>query len=521
MKFLEDARIGTRLLGGFAAVIMLMAAMGAAMLFELDDINRAKQVMLTEQAERLALARQWHENIAINSQRAIAIGMTADPDLAAYWAPAIKEVTASGSAVQKRFGEIETTEEGRQLEGRIAEVRKAYLAKRNALIAAQDTPELRHAQARDFAETAKTYSAQAAALVDFENRRGAELGARIDASLLHARLVLGALTLAGACVAAILGWQLTRSLRRPLERVQASAKRIAEGDLTETLAIPPGRSEFTQIFGEVGRMQAALRELVGQAHGSTESIGVASAEVAAGNADLSQRTEQAAAKLQATARAMEELTNAVAKTAEASATAQELASDAADFAARSGAAMKNVVETMTGIQGASRKIADINSVIDGLAFQTNILALNAAVEAARAGEQGRGFAVVATEVRTLAQRSAAAAREIKALIGSSTDQVEVGTQLVAQAGGTIGELVERVTKAREIVATISTATAEQNRGVADINSALGHLDQVTQQNAALVEQSAAAAESLRQQSGQLAQVIAKFRLPEHAHGRIS
>jgi methyl-accepting chemotaxis protein len=248
-----------------------------------------------------------------------------------------------------------------------------------------------------------------------------------------------------------------------------------------------------------------------------ESVTTASGQIAAGNQDLSSRTEQQASSLQQTASSMEQLTSAVRQSADTARTASQLATQASDAVGRGGAAVDNVVSTMEDISHSSRQVVDIIGVIDGIAFQTNILALNAAVEAARAGEQGRGFAVVAAEVRALAQRSAQAAREIKTLIGASMENVETGSSLVADAGVTMTDIVDQVQKVSSLIAEISAATQEQTRGIAQINQAVGQLDQVTQQNAALVEESASASESLQQQANHLVETVGVFRLAR-GHG---
>src|SRR5439155_19135741 len=264
-------------------------------------------------------------------------------------------------------------------------------------------------------------------------------------------------------------------------------------------------------------MQASLRQIVGQVRASTDSISTASAEIATGNQDLSARTEQTASNLQQAASSMEQLTGTVKQSADSARQADRLASSAAEVAARGGQVVSQVVSTMNDINASSKKIADIIGVIDGIAFQTNILALNAAVEAARAGEQGRGFAVVAGEVRNLAQRSAEAAKEIKALIGASVDKVDSGSRLVADAGKTMQEIVSSVQRVADIIGEITAASSEQSDGIGQVNQSVVQLDQMTQQNASLVEESAAAAESLKEQALRLAQVVGAFRLERSAN----
>jgi len=311
----------------------------------------------------------------------------------------------------------------------------------------------------------------------------------------------------GVCV----GWLLNRSIVGRLRLAQDAAERVAAGDLTGR--IDAGASdEVGELLRSLERMQASLAQVVGGVRQNSESVATASAQIAQGNQDLSGRTEEQASALQQTAATMEQLGATVRSNTDSAMQANQLAQGASTVATRGGEVVGKVVTTMQGINDSSRRIGDIISVIDGIAFQTNILALNAAVEAARAGEQGRGFAVVASEVRSLAQRSAEAAKEIKSLIGRSVEQVEQGTALVDQAGKTMGEIVSSIRRVTDIVAEISAASLEQSSGVQQVGQAISQMDQATQQNAALVEQSAAAAESLKGQAQQLVQAVAVFRL---------
>jgi methyl-accepting chemotaxis protein len=325
-----------------------------------------------------------------------------------------------------------------------------------------------------------------------------------------ARIALVGITLA---IFLPLMWMTLRSICGPLDQAVAVATRIASGDLGSRI-VAEGRDEPARLIRALADMQTSLRNLVGQVRESSESIELASSEVASGNTDLSQRTELAASHLQRTASSMDSLTETVRQSTDSAHTANQLATSAATVAARGGQVVAQVVSTMDDINTSSKKIADIIGVIDGIAFQTNILALNAAVEAARAGEQGRGFAVVAGEVRNLAQRSAEAAKEIKALIGASVDRVESGSRLVHDAGTTMDEIVASVQRVTDIIGEISAASTEQSRGIVEVKGAIGEVDQMTQQNAALVEQSAAAAESLKEQATRLASVVSTFRLAE-------
>jgi len=307
---------------------------------------------------------------------------------------------------------------------------------------------------------------------------------------------------------------LMRRISVPLTHLRARAEVIGAGDLTQSLATDR-QDEVGTIQNAIERMRIQLADALSTVRGASDNIAMASGEVAAGTSDLSQRTEQTASHLQRAASAMEELTGTVRQTAESASTANQLSRAASDAAGRGGDVVSQVVTNMTQIADASRRIADIIGVIDGIAFQTNILALNAAVEAARAGEQGRGFAVVAGEVRTLAGRSAEAAREIKALIGTSVERVENGSRLVQDAGSSMNEIVDSVRRVSDIIDEISTAAAEQRAGIEQVNDTVLELDQMTQQNAALVEESSAAAESLRDQAGKLQQVVTAFKVNGH------
>ena len=320
--------------------------------------------------------------------------------------------------------------------------------------------------------------------------------------------LLGLLLTAAAVIASAI---MLRRVVRGLNAAVVVAQAVAEGQL-DVEARTDRSDEVGQVMRSLANMRDALRTIVGEVRDSTQSIQLASAEVAAGNQDLSQRTEQAASSLQQTASSLEQLTGTVRQSADSAAQANQLAASASQVAQRGGTVVSQVVATMDEINASSKKIADIIGVIDGIAFQTNILALNAAVEAARAGEQGRGFAVVAGEVRSLAQRSADAAREIKALIGRSVDRVEAGSRLVQDAGSTMDEIVASVQRVGDIIGEIAAATREQSTGIGQVNSAVVQLDQMTQQNAALVEQSAAAAESMKEQAARLAGVVSTFRL---------
>jgi methyl-accepting chemotaxis protein len=341
-----------------------------------------------------------------------------------------------------------------------------------------------------------------------------------DATELYrsSRAMMLVLVLGSAAAGLGLGVVLTRGLTRQLggepAYAGAIASRIAAGDLTVAVDLRQGDSN-SMLFA-MKTMRDSLAAIVGQVRAGTDTIASASSQIASGNLDLSSRTEEQASSLEETASSMEELTSTVKQNADNARQANQLASSASEVAERGGTVVSQVVDTMASINDSSKKIADIIGVIDGIAFQTNILALNAAVEAARAGEQGRGFAVVASEVRTLAQRSAAAAKEIKLLIGDSVSKVDAGAKLVDHAGVTMTEIVASVRRVTDIMGEITSASQEQTSGIEQINVAVAQMDQVTQQNASLVEEAAAAAESMQEQAAKLAQIVAVFKLDASA-----
>jgi len=317
--------------------------------------------------------------------------------------------------------------------------------------------------------------------------------------------------LLGLVLAMLVGTWLVRSITRPLEKAVRIAGAIAAGDLTQRIEVQ-SRDETGRLMQALKEMNESLEKIVAEVRNGTETIATASGEIAAGNQDLSSRTEQQASSLEETASSMEELTSTVKQNADNARQANQLAASASEVAVRGGTVVAEVVDTMSAINASSSKIVDIIGVIDGIAFQTNILALNAAVEAARAGEQGKGFAVVAAEVRNLAQRSAAAAKEIKSLIDDSVEKVHTGAELVNRAGATMDEIVESVKRVTDIMAEISAASGEQTAGIEQINQAIAQMDQVTQQNASLVEQAAAASEAMQDQAAKLAGMVGVFKI---------
>ncbi|MBV8125291.1 MAG: HAMP domain-containing protein, partial [Paucibacter sp.] len=355
-------------------------------------------------------------------------------------------------------------------------------------------------------------------LSDLQKSLVSSHGDEIRTNISMAGKLMAALGMTALALGAVLAWRVTRSITNPIGYALEVAQAVASGDLTSRI----GRchaDELGQLLEALRQMNDSLANIVGQVRNGTTTITCASTEIAQGNLDLSSRTEQQASALEETASSMEELTSTVKQNADNAQQADQLARSASDVAQRGGAVVAQVIETMNSINDSSRKIVDIISVIDGIAFQTNILALNAAVEAARAGEQGRGFAVVASEVRNLAQRSASAAKEIKELITDSVNKVDNGAKLVNLAGSTMDEVVASVKRVTDIVAEISMANREQTSGIEQINIAITQMDHTTQQNAALVEQAAAAAAAMQDQAEALDKVVCRFRLNEEPQER--
>jgi methyl-accepting chemotaxis protein len=507
-------KIATRLWIPTAAMTCLLAVMGStSVLRTAAQITRADG-LAQHQETKLFDAASWQGLTNANAIRVITSLVGSDPAVAAALKPEIEATTARIDEMAKRIVLAATSDGEKAALARIAVARKTYIETRTIAKTAQasgDTDAAKRQVAATVQPALAAYLASQQAYVTLQQDLGQ--AQRNQAGQERMRTVglfvaLMALAVLGLALGTVL---LVRSVCRPMHSLQAIAKRIGDGDLDVQIDLQRD-DEIGAVNHALAAMRDALRGIVGQVRQAAESIQVASAEVASGNIDLSQRTEQAASNLQQTASSLAQLTGNVRQSADAASQANQLAASASTVARRGGAVVAQVVSTMNEINASSKRIADIIGTIDGIAFQTNILALNAAVEAARAGEQGRGFAVVAAEVRSLAQRSAEAAREIKTLIGSSVEKVDTGARLVQDAGATMGEIVASVQRVTDVIAEITAAAAEQSSGIGTVNGAVTQLDQMTQQNAALVEQSAAAAESLNEQAQRLSASMQVFRL---------
>ncbi|BEV14459.1 methyl-accepting chemotaxis protein [Herbaspirillum sp. DW155] len=424
-----------------------------------------------------------------------------------------RDVTEQMADLEKRLN----MPRARELFEKLKEARAEYAKPRNKILELLRQQKKTEAADLLFKEAIPAQDKYLAALKEFVGYQVSLMdqsvvkGNEVSSNAVNTVIVLSGVAVLLSVLAAVL---ITRSITRPLNQAVNVASAVAEGDLTVQID-DSSKDETGALLASLKAMNANLHRIVSEVRQGSDTINTASAEIATGNLDLSSRTEQQAGALEETASAMEELTSTVRQNADNARQANTLAASASQVALQGGSVVGEVVQTMSQINDASRKIVDIISVIDGIAFQTNILALNAAVEAARAGEQGRGFAVVASEVRTLAQRSAAAAKEIKTLIDASVERVDSGSRLVAQAGTTMDEVVASVKRVTDVVAEITAASGEQSDGIEQINQAIVQMDEVTQQNAALVEEAAAAARSLQDQSGRLVETVSIFKLHRH------
>ena len=507
-------KIGTRLIAGFATILVIAIISTCVGILQMRSIAQATQQMAEKPLAKERLVSDWFRTTTNGITRTKAVVRSSDESLAKFFAADAASSVKATNELQKTLEALLETDAEKAAYARVTERRAKFLATRDAATKAKqggDAAEATRVLEQEFLPVSASYADELRALLAMQ-RDAIDAHARTIAEGyqrgLTLMLVLIVLVAAFGAACALL---ITRSIVKPLQQAVAAARRVASGDLTGSIDIA-AQDETGQLLQALKDMNDALLGIVGEVRTGTDAIASASAEIAAGNLDLSARTEQQSGALEETASSMEEMTGTVRQNAENARQGNALAVSASAVAVKGGAMVGQVVAVMDEINGASKKIVDIIGVIDGIAFQTNILALNAAVEAARAGEQGRGFAVVATEVRNLAQRSAAAAKEIKELIGDSVAKVAFGTELVGKTGSTMEEIVTSVQRVTAIMSAISSASGEQESGIAQINQAIVEMDAVTQQNAALVEEAAAAAQAMQDQSGRLAQVVSVFKL---------
>ncbi len=515
----SNLKIGTRLALGFGAVLLLLSAVAAmglsrmaliqGNLSDIADVNNPEASLAYVMRGALFREQSAVRDLALESDVAKMQAINAEmlksrADYDAAEDGLYKMFTTTDGTTQPELDSLARTKEIKtKVRPIVTAIAALGLANKNdeaaALMLLQGKPEMQKWQdaLSDLTALEDKLNGQSAAEAAVAYRSAVWLVSGLCAVAL----------IAGVALAVV----ITRSITRPIQQAVQVATTVASGDLSARIEVK-GNDETAQLLRSLSEMNDNLARVVGQVRTSSDSIATGSAQIATGNADLSQRTEEQASNLQQTAASMEQLSGTVRTNADTAVQANKLAAQASAAAAQGGEKVGAVIATMQDIATSSKKIADIIGVIDGIAFQTNILALNAAVEAARAGEQGRGFAVVASEVRSLAGRSADAAKEIKTLIGASVERVEVGTKQVDEAGSSMNEIVAQVQRVSQLIGEISSATAEQATGIGQVGDAVTQLDQVTQQNAALVEESAAAAESLKQQAAQLAQLVSVFRV---------
>jgi len=517
LRLFSGMRIGARLTGAFLLVAVIGGAIGAFGVWGLSRINEMNDRLYDTELRGISDLKEANINLIYAGRaRNAYLGASTDQErlaLRKQFDDAVKNMDVLREKAAANFYEEQT----KHLLAQFGETEQVWKREAAAFFDAaksqpmtQTDPRVAEAEKRVIASSQKLDDLMTNLAISKE--KAAERSVAEGTALYNTvRAIMIALAVAGVAVGMLLGWLVTRGIVRPLGEAVSAARQVAAGDLTTDIRVVT-RDETGDLMGALKAMNESLARIVKDVRDGCENIASASSQIAQGNADLSQRTEEQASSLEETAASMEELTSTVQQNANNASEADRLVSQASNVAVRGGEVVEGVVQTMSAISDSSRRIADITGVIDGIAFQTNILALNAAVEAARAGEQGRGFAVVAGEVRTLAQRSAVAAKEIKALIDESVTRVEGGSRQVDEAGRTMREVVDSVRQVATLVREISGASEEQSTGIGQVNQAVSQMDTVTQQNAALVEEAAAAAASMQEQATRLAQEVRRFKV---------
>jgi len=517
---LSKMKVGTRLGLGFALVLVFLVAVTVVGIFRMAQIQDRLDHVVSVNTVATRLVVDMRNNVAdrITSLRILTLMADAsdmEPEMAR-----IKEQAKKYDEAAKKLSALYAANATPEEKALLAQVKESEavampaIAKASELWLANDAVSATKILIKEIRPAQKKWMDGLDQLAALEDKLNEQVKTDAGAGFSSARLFMIIMGAVAVLMSVLAAWVITRGLLKQLggepDYTAAIAGSIANGDLS--VQIDTASNDKDSLLVEMKEMRNSLVGIVGQVRTGTETIGTASREIAAGNIDLSSRTEMQASSLEKTASAMEELTSTVKQNADNAREANQLAASASDVARKGGAVVSQVVETMSSINESANKIVDIIGVIDGIAFQTNILALNAAVEAARAGEQGRGFAVVASEVRNLAQRSAGAAKEIKSLIGDSVEKVERGSKLVGQAGVTMDEVVASVRRVTDIMAEIANASQEQSAGIEQVNRSIIDMDAMTQQNAALVEESAAAAQALQDQATELARVVSIFKL---------
>ena len=515
---MKSIKISTRILGTFGVLVLLLVVVVAMALLQLRSMRSSAETITGNALPSVEVINTLNTDLARTRLLELRHVNNDEPGYMAQVEAQFEQLQKHLAEAKKLYEPLIVTAEERELYTQFLRERERYVELNKQLFEISRRGDKEQAKQLLGGESLKLYDQSSATLQKLIKFNGdVARGETLASEKVYDRAVsmLALAALIAVLVAAGAGIWLVRSIRAPLEQAVQAADRVANGDLSGVIRVER-EDETGRLLGALERMQSSLVQTVRSVRQNAEGVASASSQIASGNADLSGRTEEQASALEETAASMEQLGSTVRQNADNARAANQMAMNASQVAAQGGAVVAEVVETMKGINNSSQQIADIITVIDSIAFQTNILALNAAVEAARAGEQGRGFAVVAGEVRTLAQRSAEAAKEIKALISTSVQRVEQGTQLVDKAGATMADIVSAISRVTDLMAEISAASQEQSQGVAQVGEAVTQMDQTTQQNAALVEESAAAAGALRKQAQDLVQAVAVFQLPASA-----
>jgi methyl-accepting chemotaxis protein len=511
---LANIKIGPRLGLGFGAVLALMVVLVLFAFNSLSRLNKNVDIILDDNVHKLILAQDMNDRLHIITRVMRTIVILADDGAMKTEYQKIVKARADYNGFLETLEKMAMSGDGVALLNKIKEAQRIARPLNDKVIelamASQDI-EAMELLINQAAPATQQWADATYAYVERQKDRNKVEAANANKTYADAVALMMSIAVLALVLGSLIAWLITRSITRPLGDAMTIAQTVAKGDLTQRITVR-SKDETGQLIQSLKEMNESLVKIVGEVRTGTETIASASSQIASGNLDLSSRTEEQASSLEETASSMEELTSTVQQNAHNAHQANGLAVAASQVAIKGGAVVSQVVDTMGSINESSKKIVDIISVIDGIAFQTNILALNAAVEAARAGEQGRGFAVVAAEVRTLAQRSAAAAKEIKSLIDDSVEKVDDGAKLVDQAGATMEEIVESIKRVTDIMGEITAASQEQTSGIEQINQAITQMDQVTQQNASLVEEAAAASEAMQEQASALAKAVSVFRL---------
>jgi methyl-accepting chemotaxis protein len=511
---LSNFKIGTRLGIGFGLVLILLILVASMGVMKMGRLNANTDELVNQDWAKAKLAVKALDNVRGSIARVFQMVAETDPENAAKAQERLAANTKGFNEAIDKLDPLLDTAEGKKMLTEIKASRDAYVSSFGKVMTLLKDGNRDEANKIAFGATYKalqTFATELRDLNDLFQKSFEEKGAQSAETYQSAKTQMLILSLIAVIVGMGFGWWITGSITRPIHDAVELAQTISSGNLDNHIDVS-SNDETGQLMQALKEMNDSLNNVCSQVRAGTDTIATASCQIAAGNMDLSSRTEEQASSLEETAASMEEITGTVRQNADNARQANQLAVTASDVASKGGAVVAQVVDTMTAINASSKKIVDIISVIDGIAFQTNILALNAAVEAARAGEQGRGFAVVATEVRNLAQRSAAAAKEIKTLIDQSVENVEIGNKLVDQAGSTMHEIVESVKRVTDVMSEITAASQEQMQGIDQVTIAISQMDTVTQQNAALVEEAAAAAATMQDQAENLTQVVSVFKL---------